>query len=164
MFRSLRGRQKLARYKGGSKVIRRILIFSDGGARGNPGPAASAFVAFSETNDLIVRDARFLGLSTNNQAEYHALITALEFAAKAKYEEVLCHLDSELVVKQLRGEYSVKNPKLRRLWQRVQDLEKAFKKVSYINVPRTQSNIQAADALLNETLDKHFEQKAGKRM
>ncbi len=136
------------------------MIFSDGGARGNPGPAASAFIAFSETNDLIAKKARYLGSSTNNQAEYHALITALEFAAKANYEEVLCHLDSELVVKQLRGEYSVKDPKLKQLWQRVQDLEKAFKKISYINVPRTQTGIQAADALLNETLDKHFEAKS----
>ncbi len=136
------------------------MIFSDGGARGNPGPAASAFIAVSETNDLIVRKARYLGSSTNNQAEYHALITALEFAAKANYEEVLCHLDSELVVKQLRREYSVKDPKLKQLRQRVQDLEKAFKKISYINVPRTQTGIQAADALLNETLDKHFEAKS----
>jgi ribonuclease HI len=68
------------------------------------------------------------------------------------------------VAKQLKGEYSVKNPKLKKLWQRVQDLMKSFKKVSYTNVPRTHPEIQAADALVNETLEKRFSQKATRKM
>jgi ribonuclease HI len=130
------------------------LIYSDGGSRGNPGPAASAFIALSENNALLMKDARCIGSGTNNQAEYEALIAALEFASKVKAEEVVCHLDSELVTKQLNGEYSVKNPKLKKLWLRVHDLAKGFKKVSYINVPRTHPSIQAADTLVNEVLDK----------
>jgi ribonuclease HI len=130
------------------------LIYSDGGSRGNPGPAASAFIALSENNALLMKDARCIGSGTNNQAEYEALIAALEFASKVKAEEVVCHLDSELVTKQLNGEYSVKNPKLKKLWLRVHDLAKGFKKVSYSNVPRTHPTIQAADTLVNEVLDK----------
>jgi ribonuclease HI len=129
------------------------LIYSDGGSRGNPGPAASAFIALSENNALLMKDARCIGSSTNNQAEYEALIAALEFASKVKAEEVVCHLDSELVTKQLNGEYSVKNPKLKKLWLRVHDLAKGFEKVSYSNVPRTHPSIQAADTLVNEVLD-----------
>jgi ribonuclease HI len=130
------------------------LIYSDGGSRGNPGPAASAFIALSENNALLMKDARCIGSGTNNQAEYEALIAALEFASKVKAEEVVCHLDSELVTKQLNGEYSVKDPKLKKLWLRVHDLAKGFKKVSYSNVPRTHPSIQAADTLVNEVLDK----------
>ena len=130
------------------------MIYSDGGSRGNPGPAASAFIALSENNAILMKDARCIGSRTNNQAEYEALISALEFASKLKAEEVVCHLDSELVTQQLNGEYSVKNPKLKKLWLRVHDLEKGFKKVSYSNVPRAHPSIQAADTLVNEVLDK----------
>jgi len=79
------------------------LIYSDGGSRGNPGPAASAFIALSENNAILMKDARCIGSRTNNQAEYEALISALEFASKLKAEEVVCHLDSELVTQQLNG-------------------------------------------------------------
>ena len=101
-----------------------------------------------------MKDARCIGSSTNNQAEYEALIAALEFAAKMKAEEVVCHLDSELVTKQLNGKYSVKNHNLKKLWLRVHDLAKGFKRVSYTSVPRTHPSIQAADTLVNEVLDK----------
>jgi ribonuclease HI len=101
-------------------------------------------------------NSRFLGSRTNNQAEYEALITALESAASLNAEEVICHLDSQLVVKQVTGEYRVKNSELRKLWIRVQELSKNFKKASFISVPRTNSQIQKADALVNETLDKQF--------
>ena len=97
--------------------------------------------------------ARYIGLRTNNQAEYEALIMALESALTLGATEVVCHLDSELVTKQLTGEYAVKNHKLRQLQNQVQELEKQFKKISFINVPRTNSQIQKADKLVNETLD-----------
>ena len=90
-------------------MLERLLLYSDGGARGNPGPAAIAFLAVTEAGQIIKADSRFIGKATNNQAEYNALIAALEFAKAFKAQEVTCHLDSELVGKQLKGEYSVKN-------------------------------------------------------
>ena len=97
--------------------------------------------------------SRYLGSRTNNQAEYEALISALESAAALQAEEVTCHLDSQLVIRQITGEYRVKNPELQTLWRQVQELLKNFKKASFKSVPRTNSNIQKADALVNETLD-----------
>ncbi|MCW4007673.1 MAG: ribonuclease HI family protein [Candidatus Bathyarchaeota archaeon] len=134
-----------------------MLLFSDGGARGNPGPAASAFIAMSENGQILTANSRYIGIRTNNQAEYEALIAALQFAAAAHAEEVVCHLDSELVVKQLTGEYSVKNSELRKLWSTARELSRCFKKVSFINVPRTNVQIQRADALVNKTLDETSE-------
>jgi ribonuclease HI len=90
---------------------------------------------------------------TNNQAEYEALIAALEAAIELHAEEVTCHLDSELVTKQVNGEYRVKNPELRKLWNKVRELNRHFKKVSFISVRRSNVYIQEADALVNEALD-----------
>ncbi len=131
----------------------RLLLYSDGGARGNPGPAAIAYLAVTENGAVIHTDSRFIGDHTNNQAEYNALIAALEFAVKIKVEEVVCHLDSELVAKQLKGEYAVKNLELQKLWRRAQELKRCFKKISFVNVPRSNSQIQKVDALVNKTLD-----------
>jgi ribonuclease HI len=131
----------------------KLKVYSDGGARGNPGPAAAAFLIFSEDGEVVKAESRFLGTRTNNQAEYEALISGLESAVQLGAEEVMCHLDSELVCKHLTGEYSVKNPELRRRWNKVQDLKRCFKHVSFINVPRTNKHIQEADALVNGRLD-----------
>jgi ribonuclease HI len=147
----------------GIPVHKQVLIFSDGGSRGNPGPAASAFMILSKNCDLLVRNALYLGLRTNNQAEYEALISALEAASKIGAKEAICHLDSELVAKQLAGIYTVKNSELKKLWSKVQELARIFEKISYINVPRTHPNIQAADALVNETLDKAIRQKFSRK-
>ncbi|MBN1244065.1 ribonuclease HI family protein [Candidatus Bathyarchaeota archaeon] len=130
-----------------------MIIFSDGGARGNPGPAAIGFLILSENGQVLMTKWRYLGSRTNNQAEYEALIAALESAVALHAEEVTCHLDSQLVVKQVTGEYSVKNSELRKLWRKVQELNKNFKKASFISVPRTNIQIQKADALVNEALD-----------
>ena len=98
--------------------------------------------------------SRYLGIRTNNQAEYEALISALESATTLQAEEIICHLDSQLVVRQVTGEYSVKNSELRKLWIRVQELTKKFRRASFISVPRTNIQIQKADALVNETIDR----------
>lgn len=95
----------------------------------------------------------YLGSRTNNQAEYEALIAALESAISFGAQEVLCHLDSELVVKQVTGEFRVKNKELKKLWNKVQELRQRFRKISFVNVPRTNVYIQKADALVNEALD-----------
>jgi ribonuclease HI len=137
------------------------MTFSDGGARGNPGPAAIAFVILSGKSQVLMSNSRFIGSRTNNQAEYEALIAALESAVSFHAEEIVCHLDSELVVKQLTREYAVKNLELKKLWNKVQDLNRRFKKVSFISVPRTNRQIQKADALVNEALDKRLRQHSG---
>ena len=134
-------------------VYQRLLLYSDGGARGNPGPAAIAYLALTEKGETVKADSRFIGIRTNNQSEYNALIAALDFAAANKVEEVICHLDSELVAKQLKGEYNVKNFELQKLWRRAQELKRCFKKITFVNVPRTNIYIQRADALVNKTLD-----------
>jgi ribonuclease HI len=133
-----------------------MMIFSDGGARGNPGPAAIAFVILSSEGKILMTDSRFIGSHTNNQAEYEALIAAIKSAIELHAEEVRCHLDSELVTKQVTGEYRVKNSELRKLCNRVRELIKCFEKVSFINVPRSNIYIQKADALVNEALDQEF--------
>ena len=134
-------------------MYQRLLIFSDGGARGNPGPAAIAFLALNDKGESVKADSRFIGIRTNNQAEYEALILALQFASSVKAEEVVCHLDSELVAKQLNKEYAVKNFELHKLWLKVQELRGCFKKISFVNVPRSNPQIQRADVLVNKTLD-----------
>jgi ribonuclease HI len=139
-----------------------LMIFSDGGARGNPGPAAIAFLILSETGQVLIANSRYVGSRTNNQAEYEALIAALKSAIALHAEEVICHLDSELVVKQLNGEYTVKNSELKKLWNKVQELSKHLKKTSFINVPRTNIQIQKADALVNNTLDEYSQYSGGK--
>jgi ribonuclease HI len=138
-------------------MYQRLLLYSDGGARGNPGPAAIAYLALTDKGETVKAESSFIGEHTNNQAEYNALIAALEFAAANKVEEVICHLDSELVAKQLKGEYSVKNFELQKLWRRVQELKRFFKKISFENVSRTNICIQRADALVNKTLDEQSE-------
>lgn len=134
-------------------MLERLTLYSDGGARGNPGPAAIAFIALSDAERVIKADSRFIGEATNNQAEYRALIAALEFAASIKAQEVTCNLDSELVGKQLKGEYSVKNPELQKLWRKAKELSRDFKKIRFVNVPRSNMHISRADELVNRVLD-----------
>jgi ribonuclease HI len=139
--------------KKGAYLHIRLMVYSDGGARGNPGPAAIAFLILTEKGQVVKKQSRCLGVRTNNQAEYEALIAALESAAAIGAEELICHLDSEVVAKHLTGEYKVKNAALKQLWNRAQELKKRFKKVSFVNVPRTDRYIQEADRLVNEALD-----------
>ena len=133
-------------------MVKRLVIYSDGGARGNPGPSAAAFLAMENT-EIIKTDSRFLGIRTNNQAEYEALNMGLEYALNSGAEEVICYLDSELVGRQMKGEYSVKNLELRKLYLKAHAIRIQFKKAEFYNVNRSNSFIQKADALVNKTLD-----------
>jgi ribonuclease HI len=133
---------------------KKLKTFSDGGSRGNPGPAAAAYIILSEGGEILKSASFFLGRRTNNQAEYEALIKALECAAEMRAEEVLCLLDSELVCKHVTGEYKVRKPDLFTLWKKVQYLKNHFIKVSFENVPRTNEFIFQADKLVNDELDK----------
>jgi ribonuclease HI len=134
-------------------MSQKLMIYSDGGARGNPGPAAVAFVALNSNGETVKAGSCFIGVRTNNQAEYEALLLALEFAIETKTQEVVCHLDSELVTKQLNGDYAVKNDQLRQLWQKVQQRKACFIRIIFINVPRSNFQIQRADTLVNLILD-----------
>ncbi len=128
----------------------KAILHTDGGARGNPGPAGIGVVLeIGETKKLF---KKYIGEGTNNQAEYQALILGLEEAAKLLADEVDCYLDSELVVKQLKREYKVKNEGLAPLFIKVHNLSQSFKKVKYIHVFR-ESNVEA-DKLVNEAIDK----------
>jgi lactoylglutathione lyase len=136
-------------------AVRSMLkLYSDGGARGNPGPAAVAFLAVNDDGVVFMSSSRFLGVRTNNQAEYEALISGLEYAQSFAAEEVLCHLDSELVVKQLNGKYAVKDAALKLLFSKVNALKPNFSSVKFVYVPRLNAYIQRVDALVNEALDK----------
>jgi ribonuclease HI len=129
-------------------------IYSDGGSRGNPGSSAYAFIILQENGELLKTGHGFLGIRTNNQAEYEALAAALKSAIQLRLKNVECFLDSELVVKQLSGRYRVKDLKLKDLWCKVERLRKSFGTISFVYVPRTNKYIQEVDELVNETLDK----------
>jgi ribonuclease HI len=133
---------------------KRLNVYSDGGSRGNPGLAAAAYLILTATGTVAKSDSRFLGKRTNNQAEYEALNAALEVAAALGGDEVVCHLDSELVCRQLTGEYKVKNIDLQALWRRTQELKRHFQVVRFVNVPREDRWIREADRLVNERLDR----------
>ena len=131
-----------------------LKIYSDGASRGNPGLSAIAFLILSEDCKVLKQYSKYLGLRTNNQAEYEALISALESASTLKGQEVICYLDSELVTKQLNGEYKVRNSKLKILWLNVQEFKQRFQKISFVHVSRTNSYIQEVDRLANRVLDR----------
>jgi ribonuclease HI len=130
----------------------RVTLYTDGGARGNPGPAASAFVL--EAEDGTVLDARgdTIGVATNNVAEYRALTAGLARALELGLGEVEVVSDSELLVKQMRGEYKVKNAALRELSLEAARLAREIGKVSYRAVRREHNEL--ADSLVNEALDR----------
>lgn len=131
----------------------KLTIFSDGGARGNPGPAALGVVIKNDNNQILVSYGEYLGEQTNNYAEYMALISGLKKAKEMGATEVDCMLDSELVVKQMKGEYKVKEPTLQKLFIQAYNVATSFKKVTYHHILRARN--QAADKMVNETLDKH---------
>ena len=130
-----------------------IYTNSDGGSRGNPGPGTIGVLVRDNENILEMYSEK-IGSVTNNVAEYKALIKALELALKYTKKELTCILDSELIVKQLFGEYRVKNKKLLQLFLRVQKLQENFEKIKYLHVKRNDEFQQIADALVNIEFDK----------
>lgn len=136
-----------------------LKIYTDGGARGNPGPAACGVIIKNEKGETVFETSKYLGNATNNQAEYEALILALQKAKeisgskKAKKMILECHLDSELVVKQLNREYKIKNVGLKPLYLKVSSLIPDFSSVKFIHIRREQN--KPADKLVNEELDRN---------
>ena len=127
------------------------ILFADGGSRGNPGPAASAAVLLEPEGALVEEVGAYLGIATNNVAEWTALVLGLEAAAKRGIRRLSVRLDSELVVKQIGGEYRVKHPALQPLYHRAKHLLRGFDDVDVRHVPRAENVL--ADALVNRLLD-----------
>lgn len=125
-------------------------IYSDGGSRGNPGPAAIGAIFYAD-NIKISECSEFIGNATNNEAEYKALIMALLKAKTLKAKNLSCYLDSELVVKQLNREYRIKDDKIIPLFIKIWNLMFDFDKVTFTHIPREKN--KAADTLVNKTLD-----------
>jgi ribonuclease HI len=134
--------------------IKKVIINVDGAARGNPGPAAIGAVIKNETGTVIARLSHPLGVTTNNQAEYQAIIAALEKAISLGVKQVRVKSDSELVVNQINGKYKIKNTALRPLYVKVVALIGKLEGFSIIYVPREQN--AGADALANKALDRHL--------
>ena len=129
-----------------------LVINCDGGSRGNPGPAASAFVAYRDGQEIFSQ-GKFLGVTTNNVAEYQAVILALEWLTENSSANFI--LDSELVTRQLTGVYKIKNEILRELSIRAKKIEKEKNlKINYQHVLREKN--KKADLLVNEALDKNL--------
>ncbi|MDO8528514.1 MAG: ribonuclease HI family protein [Nanoarchaeota archaeon] len=128
-----------------------IFTNSDGGSKGNPGPGAIGVIVRDDEKILTQYSAK-IGEATSNIAEYTALIKALELASKFTNKELTCVLDSELVVKQLLGEYRVQNSKLLPLFIKVQKLQENFEKINYKHVSREDKFQKVVDKLLNDEM------------
>jgi ribonuclease HI len=142
-----------------------LTVFCDGAARGNPGPAAWAFVVKDQNSETILQKAAFLGKATNNEAEYQAVIGALQFlsskksflgdgAGGQKKLRLDLKLDSQLVVEQLSGRFKVKDQRMRDYFFKARTLENNFRSVSYHWIKRDEN--READLLVNETLDERL--------
>ena len=129
----------------------KVRLSTDGGARGNPGPAAYGYVLEGEDGTVLAAHGETIGIATNNVAEYSALIAGLEKALELEASEVEVVSDSELMVKQMRGEYRVKNEALRALSLEAARLARRIGQVSYTAVRREHNEL--ADRLVNEALD-----------
>lgn len=131
--------------------ITRVIINADGAARGNPGPAAIGVTIKDNKGNLITSISRRIGRTTNNQAEYRAIIAGLEKAVKLGVKQVKVYSDSELVVKQINGRYRVKNTSLRILYENVVKLAGSLERFSIEHIPRFRST--EVDNLANKALD-----------
>lgn len=128
-----------------------LKLYADGGSRGNPGPSASGFVLLDMNDVVITKSGLYLGVTTNNQAEYQAVRLGLEAAEKYGAQEIHIFLDSLLVVNQMRGIFKVKNRDLWPIHEALKAYVAQFKKVTFTHVPRELNRL--ADAAVNETLD-----------
>lgn len=132
----------------------RFLLYTDGASRGNPGPAGIGAVLYRDTDrglERVGEISRAIGVSTNNVAEYQALIAGLELALRHRPDELVVRVDSELLVRQLSGEYRVKAPHLKGYHRKVVELARKVGSVRFEHVPRSEN--AAADALANSALD-----------
>lgn len=134
------------------------IIYTDGGSRGNPGPSASGYVIMDKSNTILDSGGEYLGITTNNQAEYQAVKLALEKASELNLRSVDFNIDSMLVVNQMKGIYTVKNRELWPVNERIHELMKNFDKVTFRHVPRELNKL--ADSQVNKVLDAHAQEES----
>ncbi len=131
--------------------MKTLHLHSDGASRGNPGPAALGVVLTQPDGAVLQELSEYLGRQTNNYAEYQALLRGLQAAQALGADVVHCFLDSQLVVRQLNGQYRVKHAQIRPLYAEVRQVASAFRQVTFAHLPRAENF--AADALANQALD-----------
>lgn len=133
------------------KGVKELKVYSDGGSRGNPGPSAGGFVVLDMNDQILHESGKYLGITTNNQAEYHSLKGGLEAAHKMGARVVHVYMDSLLVINQMKGIYKVKNRDLWPIHEAIKALLPNFDKVTFTHVPRELNKL--ADGMVNQTLD-----------
>jgi ribonuclease HI len=139
-----------------------VTIYTDGGSRGNPGPSAAGYVILNSRQEVIAEGGEYLGITTNNQAEYHGVRLGLEKAIELKITRADFKIDSMLVVNQMKGFYKIKNRELWPINERIRELMKQFRKVTFTHVGREFN--QLADGMVNKTLDAHSREKEDARV
>jgi ribonuclease HI len=139
------------------RLFQKVIIYIDGGSRNNPGPAAFGVVFAKENGQILKKYSQYIGKATNNEAEYQGLIFALKKAKtlfgkeKIKNLSIEIRSDSELLIKQMKGEYKILNPKIQSLFLKAWNLKIDFKNLKFSLIPREEN--KTADRLVNETLD-----------
>ena len=131
-----------------------IAAYTDGGSRGNPGNAATGGIIVTLQKEVLFEFSQYIGIATNNEAEYSALVTVLEWVSQQpeKYSSITCYLDSKLVVEQLNKNWKIKEPRMRTFAQKCWDIISEFQiTATFVHIPREQNKI--ADALVNKALD-----------
>jgi ribonuclease HI len=134
------------------KLLTEAKLFTDGGSRGNPGPSAIGYVLLDMENNVVKKESAYLGVTTNNQAEYQALKAGLEDALNRGVKKLEVYLDSMLVVNQVNGTWKMKNQELVPHHQAIRQLVLRFETITFSHVPRAMNAL--ADAMVNECLDK----------
>lgn len=134
-------------------IVKSLKIYSDGASKGNPGAGAIGVLILDQDNKPLEEHKDCIGHCTNNEAEYKALIKALDLAAKHCRGEIYCYLDSKLVIKHLNGTYRLKKDQLRELYHQGKDKERPFKKVIYTHTPDTDQRIKRAHKLAHDALN-----------
>jgi ribonuclease HI/pterin-4a-carbinolamine dehydratase len=128
-----------------------VRLFTDGGSRGNPGPSAIGYVICNSDETVVKKFCKYIGESTNNKAEYQALLAGLQDCLSTGAKSVQVFMDSELIVNQMTGKYKVKNQDLKPLFESAKQFKNKFDEIIYTHIPREQNGI--ADGLVNEALD-----------
>jgi len=134
--------------------VRRVRVFSDGAARGNPGLAGAGAVILDEDGRVLARLGKFLGKQTNNVAEYQGLVLGLRRARQMGAREVEIRADSQLLIRQLQGKYAVKNEVLKRLYEEALALLRSFERYELVHIPREQNAL--ADEMSNRAIDEQM--------
>ncbi len=140
--------------------VRPLLCYTDGASRGNPGPSAYAFI-LRRGGETILEKSDYLGRGTNNTAEYQAVLHALHAAGQYRDEEICLFSDSELVIRQVRGEYAVRKAHLAAYCREVREIAAQFRSLFFATVPREHPCIRRADELCNLVLDDHDRKRPG---